>query len=164
MRPSRRIVSSIVILFLAALPAVSQSPRASVRGVVLDPSGASVPQVTLRITNEATGNGRTAVAGADGRFAVVSLPPGGYRIEVQQPSYKKYLSRTGLQVNQELWLEVRLELGSVTEEVVVTAPVVPIENETPALRTVIDGRQLTSLPLDGRNFLAFKASYWLPVS
>ena len=153
MRAPGRIVSSIAILFLAALPSVAQSPRASVRGVVLDPSGAAVPQVTLQITNEATGDGRTAIAEADGRFAVVSLPPGAYRIEAQQPSYKKYLSRTDLQINQELWLEVRLEIGNVTEVVVVTAPVVPLERETPALGTVIDGRQLTSLPLDGRNFL-----------
>ena len=148
-----RIVSSIVVLLLAALPAAPQSPRASVRGVVLDPSGASVPDVTLQITNEATGDSRTAAADAEGRFALVSLPPGGYRIEVQQPSYKKYLSRTDLQVSQDLWLEVRLELGSVTEEIVVTGPVVPIEKETPALGTVIDGRQIASLPLDGRNFL-----------
>jgi hypothetical protein len=124
-----------------------------VRGVVLDPAGATVPNVALRITNESTGDMRTAAAEADGRFAVVALPPGPYRIEVERTSYKKYVSRTDLQVNQELWLEVRLELGSVTEEVVVIAPVVPLEQESPALGTVIDSRQVASLPLDGRNFL-----------
>ena len=136
---------------LTALPA--QSHRASVRGVAVDPTGAAVPQVSFRITNEATGELRTGVTGADGRFAVTMLPPGAYRIEVEQPGYKKYVSRTELQINQEFWLDVPLELGNVTEQIVVTTPLVPLDKESAALGTVIDGRQLAGLPLDGRNFL-----------
>lgn len=151
---STRVMSFVVMLgLLAVLPVTGQTHRASVRGVVLDPTGAAVPQVGLRVTNEATADLRTVTTEPDGRFAVVALPPGGYRIEVERTNYKKYVSRTDLQVNQELWLEVRLELGNVTEEVVVTAPVVPLETESAALGTVIDGRQLSNLPLDGRNFL-----------
>ncbi len=147
----------MVLLFTslpgAALPGLAQTHHASVRGVVLDPTGAAVPQVTLRITHEATGESRSAVTGADGFFAVAILSPGNYRIEVQQPSYKKHVSRVELQINQELWLEVPLELGEITEEVVVNAPAVPLAKESPALGTVIDRRQVADLPLDGRKFL-----------
>ena len=143
----------VVFLFLAAIPAMAQSHRASVRGIVVDPTGAPVRQVTLRITSETTGESRAAVTGADGRFAAALLPPGAYRIEVELAGYKKYVSRTELQINQELWLHVPLALGEVTEEIVVTAPLVPLETESAALGAVIDGRQLAGLPLDGRNFL-----------
>ncbi|MCH8269202.1 MAG: carboxypeptidase regulatory-like domain-containing protein, partial [Acidobacteria bacterium] len=149
---SKRIFS-LAVIFLAAIPAMAQSHRASVRGVVVDPTGAPVHQVTLRITSETTGESRATVTRADGRFAVAMLPPGAYRIEVELAGYKKYVSRTELQINQELWLHVPLALGEVTEEIVVTAPLVPLETESAALGTVIDGRQLAGLPLDGRNFL-----------
>src|SRR5438093_3677924 len=149
---SKRFCSLVVVLLIAGTVS-AQSHRASVRGVVLDPSAAPIPQVTLQIRNEATGESRTAIAGAEGRFAITMLPPGAYRIEVQQQGYKKYISRLDLQINQELWLDVPLTLGNVSEEIQVTAPSVPLEKESAALGTVIDSRQVASLPLDGRNFL-----------
>ena len=149
---SKRICSLVVVLLVTAT-ASAQSHRASVRGVVLDPSAAPIPHVTLQIANEETGESRSAVTGADGHFVIALLPPGAYRIDVEQQGYKKYVSRLELQINQELWLDVPLALGSVSEEVLVTAPSVPLEKESAALGTVIDSRQVANLPLDGRNFL-----------
>ncbi|MGH9783385.1 MAG: carboxypeptidase regulatory-like domain-containing protein, partial [Terriglobia bacterium] len=143
----------LAAILLTALPALAQTHRASVRGVVADPTGAPVQQVAVRIANETTGESRAAVTEADGRFAVAMLSPGAYRIEVERPGFKKFVSQTELQINQELWLPVSLELGEVTEEVVVTAPLVPLETESAALGAVIDARQVAGLPLDGRNFL-----------
>src|SRR5262249_34125499 len=140
-------------ILLAALSVGAQSHRASVRGVVLDPSAAPIPQVTLQIANEATGESKTAVSGPDGIFVIALLPPGAYRIDVEHQGYKKYVSRLELQINQELWLDVPLTLGNVSEEVLVTAPSVLLEKESAALGTVIDSRNVASLPLDGRNFL-----------
>ena len=87
---SRRILPLAAIL-LTALPALAQSHRASVRGVVADPTGAPVQQVAVRVTSETTGESRAAVTEADGRFAVPMLPPGDYRIEVERPGFKKYV-------------------------------------------------------------------------
>jgi len=149
----RRLIPALLLAAAAAFPIAAQSHLASVRGVVLDPSGAPIPQVTLRIRNDATGEIKTAVTAADGRFAVATLSPGAYAIEIEQTGYKKYVSRTELRVGQDLWLEAALTLGSVSEEVAVTAPAVPLEQESAALGAVIDGRQVAGLPLDGRNFL-----------
>src|SRR5688572_13561091 len=151
---TRRKILFSVLLTLIASTAVAQTHLATLRGVVLDPAGVAVPQVTLRITNETTGEARTSVTGqTDGRFTVVMLPPGAYRIEAEKQGYKKYVSRSELQVSQELWLEVALALGNITEEVSVTAPRAPLDKESAALGTVIEGRQIAGLPLDGRNFL-----------
>ena len=146
-----KLIFSISLTLLSVVPALAQS--ASVRGVVLDPSDVPAAGVTVGITNEATGGSRRGVTGTDGYFTVATLPPGAYLIEVAQAGYKTYVSRTELQTNQELWIEVSLELGNVSEEVLVTAPLVPIEKESAALRTVIDNRLIAGLPLDGRNFL-----------
>ena len=148
-----RLSLGLALTLCLANPLLAQSYRASIRGVVVDPSGAGVPEATLEITNEATGDTRIAVSGTEGRFAISTLPPGSYRIEVEQDGYARYVSRTDLQVRQELRLDVTLSLGSVSEEIVVTAPAVVIDSQSAALGTVIDGQQLAGLPLDGRNFL-----------
>src|SRR5262245_52207609 len=107
----KKAITLFNVILLTALSVGAQSHRASVRGVVLDPSAAPIPQVTLQIANEATGESRTAVTGPDGRFVIALLPPGTYRIDIEQQGYKKYVSRVELQINQELWLDVSLALG-----------------------------------------------------
>ncbi len=143
----------LALTLWTASPALAQSYGASIRGIVVDPSGAAVAEATLEITNEATGDTRIATTVADGRFAITALPPGDYLIEAEQDGYARYLYRTGLRVHQELWLNVALSLGNVSEAIEVTAPAVVIDQESAALGTVIDGRQISGLPLDGRNFL-----------
>src|SRR5688572_3884849 len=148
-----KLIPLCLAFVFAVLPAAAQSHLATVRGVLEDPIGAPVPQVSLRVTNESTGESRTTLTDADGRFAWATLVPGAYRIEVERAGFKKYVSHVELQINQELWLNVPLELGNLSEEVVVTAPLVPLETESSALGAVIDSRQVADLPLDGRNFL-----------
>ena len=159
---STRLVLFAFVVF-TVVPVSAQSPRASVRGLVVDPTGAAIPQVSLQITNEATGELRTSVTGGDGRFAVTTLPPGTYKIDVEQPGYKKYVSQTELQINQEFWLEIRLELGNLSEEVVVTTPVVPLDKESAALGTVIDARQLAGLLSTAGTFWSFHFSSQAPL-
>ena len=143
----------LVISLCLANPLLAQSYRASIRGIIADPSGAGVPGAMVEVINEDIGDRRVALAEPDGRFAITNLPPGNYLIAAEQDGYARYLTQTQLQVRQELWLNVRLSLGNVTEEIRVTAPAVMLDHESAAIGTVIDSRQLTGLPLDGRNFL-----------
>ena len=148
-----KLAFGLALTLWVASPALAQSYRASIRGIVVDPSGAAVPETRLEITNEATGDTRIATTGPDGRFAISTLLPGDILLEAEQDGYARYVSRTRLRVRQELWLNVTLSLGNVSEEIIVTAPAVVIDQESAALGTVIDDRQITGLPLDGRNFL-----------
>lgn len=159
--------AKIPLLFiLTVLPFASfahaQTHRATVRGTVGNTTAqrTSLSGVTLRLVQEETGAVRTATSGAEGEFVVSSLPSGAYRLEVEAAGYKKYLRNLVLQVNQVLRVDVRLEIGSLAEEVIVTAPPTELKKDSASLGTVIDNRQIAGLPLDGRNF--FELSLLVP--
>lgn len=160
--------AKIPLLFiLAVLPLAfstlshAQTHRATVRGTVGNTTAqTSLSGVTLRLVQEETGAVRTATSGAEGEFVVSSLPAGAYRLEVEAAGYKKYLQNLVLQVNQVLRVDVALEIGSLAEEVTVTAPPTELKKDSASLSTVIDNRQIAGLPLDGRNF--FELSLLVP--
>jgi hypothetical protein len=74
-------------------------------------------------------------------------------LSISVTGHKKYIQKLQLEVNQEFRVDVRLQLGALTEEVVVVAPRTPLSQDSPALGTVIENRQISGFPLDGRNFL-----------
>jgi hypothetical protein len=82
----------------------------------------------------------------------VELPAGGYRLEIALGGYRAFDSRADLAVGQDLWIDVPLD-AAVGQSIEVSAPVVSIERDAVALRTLIDQQQVMGLPLDGRNFL-----------
>ena len=133
--------------------AAAQTHLAAIRGSVTDPSGAAVAGAALSVTHEETNVTRTATSAGSGSFSVTQLPPGEYRIEVTHSGYKTYVSRATLQVDQHLRVDVPLEIGAITERVVVTAPDTWLDLESATLATAIDNQQIVDLPLDGRNFL-----------
>ena len=150
----RRLWAMVVAMALAVVStAGSQTHLASVRGTVTDPTGASVAEASLAVVHAPTGVSRPATTGDNGTFVLTQLPPGDYRIEVTHSGYKTHVSRATLQVNQSLRLDVSLEIGAITEQVIVTAPDAWLDLESAALATVIDHEQIVQLPLDGRNFL-----------
>ena len=131
----------------------AQTHLASLRGSVLDPSGAAVGNATYRLVSIDTNVTRTGVSAPDGTYRVAQLEPGGYRLEVEVAGYKMSVSEATLGVDEQLRLDVSLELGTLSEQVVVRAPEPALDRVSSALGTVLDTQQVLSLPLDGRNFL-----------
>ena len=149
-----RIISLLLLSFLTLeLSALGQTYRGSIRGTVTDSSQARLTGALVKVVNAGTNDIRTTTSSDDGEFIVSLLPPGSYRLEVEQGAYKKYAQYIELRVNQELRINVTLDVGSIAEEVVVTAPQTPLRKDSPAIGTVIENHQITGLPLDGRNFL-----------
>ncbi len=138
---------------LFAVPAAMGQSQGSIRGLIVDPTGAPVPEAVLTLTSEAKGVERIATGGARGEFTLSNLQPDFYRVLIEQVGYRSYVANVELQVNQEIWLDVALAVGDVSEEIEVIAPRVPIDRQSATLGTIIDTRQLKGLPLDGRNFL-----------
>ncbi|MGH9196251.1 MAG: beta-sandwich domain-containing protein, partial [Acidimicrobiia bacterium] len=121
--------------------------------MVTDITRAPLAGVSVQLLHEETNDRRQVSTDEDGQFAISALPPGSYLLEIEHPSYKQYVQTIPLQVNQERRVDPILEVGALTEEVFVVAPAVPLERVSPAIGTVIENRQVTGLPLDGRNFL-----------
>src|SRR6187200_3001155 len=107
-------------LFFVAIPLLAQT--AQVSGRVSDTTGAVVPGANITITNVATSLTRNTQTNADGYWAIPLLPPGGYSIAVEQKGFKT-IKRSGitLEVDQRAEIDFTLEVGSVTENIVVTA-------------------------------------------
>jgi hypothetical protein len=154
MRQSFRVLLAAMLIFsFTALEADAQEHRATIRGVVADPSAKGIANVEVRLLREETGETRRVKTDENGLFSLPELPPGVYRINVQQPGFGPFVARTELTMNQEFWLDVPLQLGTVLQAVDVMAPFIPVDRDTPAVHTFIDERTITELPLDGRNFL-----------
>ena len=145
----------LLILNVVSAPfsASGQTHKGSIRGSISDNSPAPLTNVAIRIVQTGTGESRTVRSGEQGEFAVSALPPGPYRIEVEQTGYKKHSRLVVLQVNQELRVDISLEVGQITEEIIVTAPATQLRKDSSAIGTVIENRHISGLPLDGRNFL-----------
>jgi len=145
-----------VLLFLASttpFSAFGQTHRGSVRGTLTDSAFRPISNVTVKLIQNETNESRITTTGDQGEFTISSLPPGPYRIEVEHTGYKKYARLVTLQVNQELRLDISLDVGPISEELVVTAPETALRKDSSVVGTVIENRQITNLPLDGRNFL-----------
>ena len=143
----------ILPLVSAQFSAIGQTHRGSIRGTLTDSASTPLSNIAIRLVQTETNESRITRTGEQGEFTVSALPPGPYRIEVEQTGYKKYSRLATLQVNQELRLDISLEVGPINEELIVTAPETALRKDSSVLGTVIENRQITNLPLDGRNFL-----------
>lgn len=149
---SRLLVSVSTICFLAALPLRAQRITASLGGTVQDPTGAVVPNATIRITNEATSNVVTETSDGQGHFLAPSLLPATYDVEIDATGFK-HLLRKGitLDVDQSANLTFALEIGTPTESVQITGENPMLDTEDAEVGQVISGRNIVNLPLNQRN-------------
>ncbi|HVF88225.1 MAG TPA: TonB-dependent receptor, partial [Pyrinomonadaceae bacterium] len=154
-------IAVILLLLLSVSSVVAQTQRASIRGTITDPNKAVVPGATIRIINNETGETRAVASGAEGDYAISSLPPGSYRLEVTAAGFATFPQVVTLQVNQERRVNVSLEVSSGQYAVNVNATnEAPLKKDSASLGTVIDNRKVEGLPLDGRNF--FELSLLVP--
>ncbi|MBI4478024.1 MAG: carboxypeptidase regulatory-like domain-containing protein [Acidobacteria bacterium] len=146
-----RILFVTIGFSLAAIAAAAQEYRGTILGRVLDQQDAVVPGATLVITNEKTNVSAEAVTEADGAYTVPFLIPGTYRIEVELPGFKKF-ARTGVTVaiGQRVAVDIRLEVGTVAEMIVVTADASLLDTASGTLGQVIDQTRVEAMPLNGR--------------
>ena len=146
-----KIATLLVLLFLAAF-AVAQTNTARLSGTVSDSAGAVVSGATVTVTNVGTGRAVTANTDEAGNYVIPALPPSEYHVEVKQSGFKSVTQNVTLQTQQVAVLNLVLEVGQVTENVTVTTDLPVIETGSSNISDVVVGRQITELPLNGRNF------------
>ena len=154
-RPGLTAAGALVLLVCALRPGVAQVATAELSGTVVDPTGAALPNAAVTAMNAATNViAREARTGGSGEYVMTLLPPGNYTVTVEAPGFRK-LQQTGvtLQVNQRAQLDLRLEVGQVTETVEVQGVAPLLESQSSSLGSVIGEQFVSELPLNGRNFV-----------
>jgi hypothetical protein len=143
------------ILLLLALPFAALAQDAgAITGTVRDSSGAVVPGAEVKLTSPAIGITRTSTTNGDGEYLAAALPPGVYDMSVTAQGFKVFQAKKIIvQVAQKARLDVKLEVGQVSENVVVEGSnVAQVETQSSEISGVVTGKEISQLELNGRNF------------
>jgi Carboxypeptidase regulatory-like domain len=152
-----RSVSCVVIRlvgFLLALSAIvfAQSGTTSLRGTVTDPSQAAVSGAKVTLANPERGFTRTVTTGDSGNYEFLQLQPGVYQLTIEVPGFRKAEQKhVQLLVDTPATLNVKLEVGTATEVVEVSAEAAVINTADASLGNAFNETQVKTLPLEGRN-------------
>ena len=119
--------------------------------MISDQSGGVVPVARIRVTQTNMGQVRETTSASDGEYVLPNLPLGPYRLEVTAPSFNNYV-QTGidLHVGDNVLINVKLEVGAVTQQVSVSANAVMVSTQDTSISEVVDQRRIVDLPLNGR--------------
>ena len=151
--PSAKTLTLFLIALLTTLNVAGQQITGSIRGAVLDPSGAIVQAANVTAKQTETGLIRTAVTDRQGVYVLVELPIGHYQLEVQAKGFQKYLQQgISLDVNETATVSIHLKLGSETQQVEVIANAALVQSTLSSLGETVMEHEILDLPLDGRNF------------
>src|ERR1700687_1302623 len=150
-------VASTLLLALAIIfsPTVLRADvTGSILGVVRDRTQAVVAGAHIVATNVQTNFKQETVSAADGSYRILALPAGNYKLTATAPGFQQFTTTDiDLKVNDQLRIDVILEVGTVQQEVNVSANAVQVETESTQLGDVIDSKKMLSLPLNGRSYL-----------
>jgi hypothetical protein len=141
-------------LSVAPHPVLAQAVSGTILGTVTDSSGAVMSNAKITVVNEGTGLTRTVVADAGGDFTAPSLPTGRYTVIAEAVGFKTLsLSNIQLGVDQRARIDLKLDVGSVSESVTIEAKAPLLQTSSSELGTTVTNQQIEALPLNGRNFV-----------
>ena len=152
MRMRRKFLHVLVILLLGSTLAWA-GITGSISGIVTDPSGSVMPNVSVTAIDTDTGVQSVTQTTTAGFYNFPNLPIGNYDVVVHQPGFKSF-TKTGIHIdaNSAIRLDVKLDIGEVTEKVTVTTDEVQVETQSTQMGEVIDSQKMTAVPLNGRDF------------
>jgi len=150
LKTSTRAVVGLLVTCAASL--YGQSYYGGVRGLVLDQNGGAVPAARVTLTEEGTGKQRGALSTTAGEFAFSEVVPATYTVVAENPGFKKF-ERKGIVVGtqQQVSVDLKLEIGQLTESVMVMAEAPLVDSATASQGQVLDNQKITELPNLGRN-------------
>lgn len=143
------------LVLLAALPGMGQQGRGTILGTITDGSGAPIAGAAVRVTNTATNSTLETRSTGEGLYQAPNLAVGDYTVTVEKQGFRKVV-RSGLQlqVDQRAQVDVRLEIGQVSESIEVQGEAPLVDTSNTSIGKVVDQKRVSELPLNGRNALA----------
>jgi len=150
----RKAFVAAVCLSILSLQLAAQTSYGSIVGTVTDSTGATIPGAVAALTNLGTSERRTAQSDADGNYQFVNLLPGQYKVEIEKTGFK-HLTRDQVQVEvlSTARVDAALEVGEASETVRVSGSAPLLQTENASVSQVVEGREVTELPLNGRNVM-----------
>jgi hypothetical protein len=148
--------SSTIIALLAFLSAgitYAQVTTGTIPGTVKDIKEAALPGTQIVVLNVETGISRTVQSDATGRYTVPSLNLGNYRVTATHEGFKTEV-RSGIEltVGRETVVDLSLSVGALSQTIEVRGEAPLVESTTASLGSLVDGRTIRTLPLNGRSY------------
>jgi len=146
---------AVVLIAFASFTAFAQEFRGSISGRVADSGGAAIANAKVTVTGKATNSASATTTNENGDYTVLYLIPGAYDVMVEANGFKKSVRQNiEVRVGDKLALDLKLEVGDVTESVSVTSDAPLLETNSASAGQVIDQRRISELPLsDGNPFV-----------
>jgi len=143
-----------VLLWSSTLLLAQTASTGALKGVITDPSGSVVPGVAVKVISSGTGQARTATTQSNGSYLTPLLPPGDYTVQATANGFKSVeISRITIHVTETETLDIRLQVGAVTETITVQDVAELVQTNSSALGNVTDQRMVEDLPLVTRNYM-----------
>ena len=151
---SRKPVAALLAVLLLAATGWAQNTTGSIVGTVTDPSGAVVPGATVSLSNTDTNVVVRVVKTDDsGNYSAPLLPIGHYSLTVEAPGFAKWVQKDiELNVNAKRTVNAQVQVSATAEQVVVKAPPLQVELQSPTASTLVSGTQIRELALTSRNY------------
>ena len=148
-------LTAVAVFALTGSAAHAQTSFGRISGSATDPSGASVPGVTIKSTNTDTQDIRTVMTDSNGAYVFTNLPVGPYTLEASQKGFQtKQLTGLNVVADGRLTADFKLAVGDVTQTVEVSAQAGETLNTTSGdLSRVIETKQVENLALNGGNYV-----------
>jgi hypothetical protein len=137
----------VSVIFVPTLM-LAQSDRGTLTGTVADPAGALVPSAALSLKNIDTAAVYEARTTDTGNYTLAELPAGNYVLTVAAAGFRNFVqSGIQIQVSTVSRLDVKLQLGSASETVTITAATPLLKTESAEQSFNITGDEVNALPL-----------------
>ena len=149
---SQRSLPLLALLMAASISTWGQSYQGGLRGIVKDGGGAVIATAKVTLTDQATKASRATLTNETGEYVFNSLEPAAYMLTVETPGFKRFENKSVVIATQQfLTIDAKMEIGQVTESIMVTEDVPLIESANASTGQVIDRQKLIDLPNLGRN-------------
>jgi hypothetical protein len=150
----RRLFPAVLVISFLLSPLVFSQSTGSIGGTVADAVGSLVPNATVTVRNQATGEEHTTKTDVSGVYLVPSLPVGIYRVEVKSPGMQTMVAvGIELPVGSSLRQDFALKVATTSETVEVSGAAPLIDSSNSTLGTVVNQRTVQEIPLNGRHFI-----------
>src|SRR5438874_5744998 len=154
-RHLRRVAISLLLATIIFVPALfaQTAGTGALTGIVTDASGASILGAQVKVTSDSSGEVRTVTTGAGGTYSVPLLLPGTYLVAASKEGFRTItIPHVRIIVTETNALNIRLDVGQLSDKVIVEAEAVQLQTESSTLGRVTSGEQVQALPLAMRNF------------